>query len=72
MAPVLNNIDSLVAMPYGCGEQNMLTFVPDIVVTKYLNITQRLTPQLEERAKKYMEAGTFHFLYFCALCTNCF
>lgn len=57
MAPVLNNIDQLVQMPYGCGEQNMLTFVPDIVVTQYLKTTQRLTATLEARARQYMEAG---------------
>ena len=58
MAPVLNNIEQLVQMPYGCGEQNMLTFVPDIVVTQYLNTTQRLTPVFAEKAKTYMESGT--------------
>src|SRR5690242_10427664 len=57
MGPVLQNIDQLVQMPSGCGEQNMMNFVPDIVVTRYLNSTQRLTPQIEGKAKKYMEAG---------------
>lgn len=57
MGPVLNNIERLVRMPYGCGEQNMLNFVPNIVVMKYLQVTQRLTPTIEGKAKKYMEAG---------------
>ena len=38
MGPVLSNIDNLVRMPYGCGEQNMLNFVPNIVVMNYLNV----------------------------------
>lgn len=57
MGPVLSNLDELVRMPYGCGEQNMLNFVPNIVVMKYLNATGRVDPQLEAKAKKFMEAG---------------
>lgn len=57
MGPVLNNIENLVRMPYGCGEQNMLGFVPNIVVMRYLKATNRLTPTIEGKAKKYMEAG---------------
>ena len=43
MGPVLGTAEGLVRMPYGCGEQNMLNFVPNIVVVKYLTATQRLT-----------------------------
>lgn len=64
MGPVLNNIEKLVQMPYGCGEQNMLNFVPNIVVMKYLRVTQRLTPVVESTAKKYMEAGKKRMLVY--------
>nr|CAD2188921.1 unnamed protein product [Meloidogyne enterolobii] len=57
MGPVLANLDSLVRMPYGCGEQNMVTLVPNIVVLSYLRATQRSTPQIELKIKKYMETG---------------
>ncbi|KJH47840.1 a-macroglobulin complement component [Dictyocaulus viviparus] len=57
MGPVLSNIDGLVRMPYGCGEQNMLNFVPNIVVLRYLKATNRAEPTLEAKALKYMEAG---------------
>lgn len=57
MGPVLANIENLVKMPYGCGEQNMLNFVPNIVVLKYLKATQRETATLEAKALKYMEQG---------------
>ncbi|CAJ0956760.1 unnamed protein product, partial [Mesorhabditis belari] len=57
MGPVLTNIDRLVNMPSGCGEQNMLNFVPNIVVMKYLRSTNRADPKLEQKAKKYMESG---------------
>uniref|UniRef100_A0A915JB84 Uncharacterized protein n=1 Tax=Romanomermis culicivorax TaxID=13658 RepID=A0A915JB84_ROMCU len=57
MGPILDNIEKLIQMPYGCGEQNMLNFVPNIVVTRYLTSTNRLTPVLKEKTKKYMESG---------------
>ncbi|CAI4223765.1 unnamed protein product [Auanema sp. JU1783] len=57
MGPVLTNIDKLVRMPYGCGEQNMLNFVPNIVVLRYLKAINRGDAALEAKAKKYMEAG---------------
>jgi CD109 antigen len=57
MGPVLKNVDNLVRMPYGCGEQNMVNFVPNIVVMRYLNATQRLTPDIAAKAKLFMESG---------------
>uniref|UniRef100_A0A914DPR9 Uncharacterized protein n=1 Tax=Acrobeloides nanus TaxID=290746 RepID=A0A914DPR9_9BILA len=57
MGPVLANIERLVQMPFGCGEQNMITLVPNIVVLRYLKATQRASPQLEAKAVKFMESG---------------
>lgn len=57
MGPALANIDALVQMPYGCGEQNMINFVPNIVVLGYLKATKQAGAQIEAKAKKYMEAG---------------
>lgn len=38
MGPSINNLNTLLRMPFGCGEQNMLLFVPNIVVTEYLKV----------------------------------
>uniref|UniRef100_A0A1I7UIB2 TED_complement domain-containing protein n=1 Tax=Caenorhabditis tropicalis TaxID=1561998 RepID=A0A1I7UIB2_9PELO len=57
MGPVLNNAHKLVQMPYGCGEQNMLNLVPNILVVKYLRATNRNESQLEAKAIKYIEQG---------------
>ncbi|XP_070508206.1 CD109 antigen-like [Chironomus tepperi] len=43
LGPTLDNLDKLIQMPYGCGEQNMLFFVPDIIVLDYLTSANRLT-----------------------------
>ncbi|XP_052893248.1 CD109 antigen-like [Anopheles moucheti] len=53
----IENLDSLIRMPYGCGEQNMLNFVPCIVVLDYLKACRRLTVEIESKAKKCMEVG---------------
>ena len=57
MGPALSNLDSLVRMPTGCGEQNMVGFVPNILVLKYLTNTNRLTKEIEQKTKKHMEIG---------------
>uniref|UniRef100_A0A182K440 TEP1-F n=1 Tax=Anopheles christyi TaxID=43041 RepID=A0A182K440_9DIPT len=53
----IENLDSLIRMPFGCGEQNMLNFVPCIVVLDYLKACKRLTVEIESKAKKCMEVG---------------
>ncbi|EDV31359.2 Thioester-containing protein 2, isoform I [Drosophila ananassae] len=57
LGPTLQNLDNLVRMPYGCGEQNMVNFVPNILVLKYLEVTGRRMPAVETKAKKFLEIG---------------
>lgn len=57
MGPALSNLDHLVRMPTGCGEQNMVGFVPNIFVLKYLTNTGRITEELRSKAVKHMEIG---------------
>ncbi|VDN08427.1 unnamed protein product [Thelazia callipaeda] len=57
MGPALANLNSLIRMPYGCGEQNMINFVPNIAVLGYLKVTKQSRSGLEAKAKKYMESG---------------
>lgn len=53
----MKNIDQLIRKPYGCGEQNMLNFVPNIVIMDYLQSTNQLTPAVQSKAKRFMELG---------------
>lgn len=53
----IKNLQNLIHPPYGCGEQNMLNFVPNIVVLNYLKHTHQLTAVIEAKAKKFMEIG---------------
>ncbi|XP_059489957.1 alpha-2-macroglobulin-like protein 1 isoform X2 [Neocloeon triangulifer] len=57
MGPSLENLDSLVRLPMGCGEQNMVLFVPNIVVLKYLTATNSINPTLRAKALTNMETG---------------
>ncbi|XP_073673455.1 alpha-2-macroglobulin-like protein 1 [Garra rufa] len=53
----LKNIANLLAMPYGCGEQNMLLFAPNIYILQYLESSGQLTPEIKNRAITSLESG---------------
>uniref|UniRef100_A0A672L3U8 Alpha-2-macroglobulin-like protein 1 n=1 Tax=Sinocyclocheilus grahami TaxID=75366 RepID=A0A672L3U8_SINGR len=57
MSSALRNIGDLLAMPYGCGEQNMLLFAPNIYILQYLESSGQLTPQIKDRAITFLESG---------------
>ncbi|KAK2840601.1 hypothetical protein Q7C36_012180 [Tachysurus vachellii] len=57
MGRALQNLASLLAMPYGCGEQNMLRFAPNIFILQYLESTNQLTPQILSTAQTYLVTG---------------
>ena len=64
LGPTIKNLDKLIRMPYGCGEQNMLNFVPNIVVLDYLTSLNQLTPEIEGKAKKLVWIILLIFIYF--------
>lgn len=39
MGPSILNLANLIRMPSGCGEQNMLNFVPNIMILNYLKVS---------------------------------
>ncbi|KAL3865384.1 hypothetical protein ACJMK2_042776, partial [Sinanodonta woodiana] len=57
MGPTLSNLKDLLKMPYGCGEQNMASWSPNIYVLQYLTNTNQLTDAIQEEAKGYMRVG---------------
>jgi len=57
MAPALENVGNLVRLPTGCGEQNMVGLVPNIYLLQYLDHTNQKEPEIEKKAKEYMEIG---------------
>ncbi|KAL6103005.1 a2ml1 [Pungitius sinensis] len=53
----LNNLDGLLQMPYGCGEQNMALLAPNIYILQYLTNTQQLTQAIKDKATNFLTSG---------------
>lgn len=58
LGPALENLENLVRLPFGCGEQNLILFTPNIHVIGYLEATRRNNPDLRRRAIRSVEKGT--------------
>lgn len=57
LGPLVENLGDLLRMPYGCGEQNMLYFAPNVFLIIYLQRTDTYTPEVAEKAENYMLVG---------------
>lgn len=57
MGPALQNLDQLLRLPFGCGEQNMVQFAPNIFILQYLNKTKQLNPEIKDKALKFLTTG---------------
>lgn len=66
LGPSIGNLDSLIQLPYGCGEQNMIHFAPNVYVLQYLRSSGQNEEQTRNRAMSYMQEG----VCFCTLNTQ--
>lgn len=57
LGQTLLNLESLIRLPSGCGEQTMINFVPIVVVLDYLILTEQLTKSLNTTAVGYLESA---------------
>uniref|UniRef100_A0A182ME87 Alpha-macroglobulin receptor-binding domain-containing protein n=1 Tax=Anopheles culicifacies TaxID=139723 RepID=A0A182ME87_9DIPT len=57
LTSVVDNLDNLLAVPSGCGEQNMVRFVPNIVVLDYLHAIGSKEQKLFDKATKLLHEG---------------
>ncbi|NXG70155.1 A2ML1 protein, partial [Baryphthengus martii] len=57
MGNALQNLDRLLAMPYGCGEQNMVLFAPNIYIQQYLEKSRQLDPKIRAKAQGFLQSG---------------
>ncbi|XP_039220673.1 alpha-1-macroglobulin-like isoform X3 [Crotalus tigris] len=53
----IQNLHQLLKMPYGCGEQNMALFAPNIYILNYLKKTGQLTQEIKSKGIRYLVAG---------------
>uniref|UniRef100_A0A8C3XZJ1 Alpha-2-macroglobulin n=1 Tax=Catharus ustulatus TaxID=91951 RepID=A0A8C3XZJ1_CATUS len=57
MGSAMQNLHQLLQMPFGCGEQNMVLFAPNIYVLDYLNKTGQLNEEIKSKAIGYLVSG---------------
>ncbi|CAM4320983.1 unnamed protein product [Leuciscus chuanchicus] len=57
MGRALKNLNGLLQMPSGCGEQNMIILAPNIYILLYLKVTGQLTAAIRETATGYLQSG---------------
>ncbi|NXF78881.1 A2ML1 protein, partial [Sclerurus mexicanus] len=53
----MQNLGSLLAMPYGCGEQNMVRFAPNIYIQQYLEKSGQMLPNIRAKAQGFLQSG---------------
>ncbi|XP_019345829.1 ovostatin [Alligator mississippiensis] len=57
LGSTLRNMENLLHMPYGCAEQNMARFTPNIYILDYLNKTGQLTNEIRVKGVTYLASG---------------
>ena len=57
LAQPIAGLERLLRMPFGCGEQNMVLFAPNVYVVRYLEDIGQLNPQVMARAQELMMVG---------------
>ena len=57
LTQTMEGLEKLIQMPFGCGEQNMIVFAPDVLITEYLKASGTLKPEIMAKAEKLMITG---------------
>ncbi|GFR23611.1 murinoglobulin-1 [Trichonephila clavata] len=57
MGPAIQNLNNLVTLPTGCGEQNMVKFTPNYLVLDYLTDIGKLTDKTKTQAIRNLNTG---------------
>jgi CD109 antigen len=57
LTQTMDGLDTLLQMPSGCGEQNMIGLAPDVYITKYLQGSGQLKAEIMAKAEKLMITG---------------
>ncbi|XP_021047084.1 ovostatin homolog [Mus pahari] len=60
----MQNLESLLQMPYGCGEQNIAQLASDVYILDYLKATNQLTEEVKSKAQRLLSNGYQNHLSF--------
>ncbi|RKY03960.1 MAG: hypothetical protein DRP55_00150, partial [Spirochaetes bacterium] len=61
---VVEGMDKLLRMPFGCFEQTSSVTYPNILALSYMITTKKITPEIEMKAKGYINLGYQRLLSF--------
>lgn len=57
LSQTIDGLEKLLQIPFGCGEQNMILFAPNVFITRYLKETNQIKPEISAKAEKLMLTG---------------
>ena len=57
LTQTIEGLEGLLRMPFGCGEQNMILFAPNVFVARYLKETNQTKPEVMAKAEHLMITG---------------
>jgi uncharacterized protein YfaS (alpha-2-macroglobulin family) len=57
VSQVVEGLDSILRMPYGCFEQTSSTTYPNVLVLDYLQTTAQASPETQFKAEEYINLG---------------
>ena len=57
LSQVVEGMDSLLRMPYGCFEQTSSSTYPNVLALDYMKRTKKATPEVSAKAEGYIATG---------------
>jgi hypothetical protein len=61
---IVDGLDSMLRMPFGCFEQTSSVTYPNILILDYMHQTEQITPEIEMKAEGYINIGYQRLLTF--------
>jgi len=61
---VMEGLENILQMPFGCFEQTSSTTYPNILALEYMKVTKQTTPELQMKAEEYINLGYQRLLSF--------
>ncbi|MFQ6042913.1 MAG: alpha-2-macroglobulin family protein, partial [Candidatus Poribacteria bacterium] len=61
---VMEGLENILQMPFGCFEQTSSTTYPNILALEYMKMTKQTTPEIQMKAEEYINLGYQRLLSF--------
>ncbi len=61
---VMEGLENILQMPFGCFEQTSSTTYPNILAMEYMKVTKQTTPEIQMKAEEYINLGYQRLLSF--------